>query len=1258
MEPAAILRLLITAEGVKETQLQLARLNEQAKRTADSNANLEKTVTRLDDRMASLSRSSSNARVGLVGLAPAAVGIVSTFAQATAGAAALGVAVGGATVAFGVLGKAVVTSIGDAVKNNAALTAAQQKYQQALQGGSKAAIASAKANLQAAQQAVKAQGAAATQIAKDWVATGDTVKKALLPAVSAVERGLSAMLQSIQPAVAGLSKPFLALGNQIRSALDDPAVQGGVKQLIYDFGRMVKATAPLVGPVLNGIIQLGDTLINIARAAMPDLVKLSQSFANHMAALDSFTRTDKFRSMIHNWDQQFVAVLKTVGKLAFALGPLFSQKSEIGKGFLWVIGEFAQLLHFVLELTNKMGVLGQVIGAGLGLAVLSGRLGGVVKAATGLAGIFKALPKIVDVAKGALGGLTAFIAANPLALPFTILAGAITLALTHLKEFKRGAEELWNGIKTIFGHGVSAILSVFSTFLHGLGSVLDAISNVPGLGWVGDLAKDVNHAGDSIDKLREKLDGLGNDTVKTGKKVATSWGSAQENLQRAITDMLHNYGDFHDKVSNTNQSLQKNFNTAYALIESYIKTHTGKAKAQAEDNLKQLQLAFGRYMNDSSHSTNTNMTNVQNSVASHTKNARDMGSANMHQFQQDVSHWLDVTHKNTGDALTAIAGIVGSKTEQANQQGSSHMRSFQQNTTHSLTTAKSSTGTNMTSIASIIGSKSAQSAAEAKTNFGKFAANIHGGMLSGANATYKGVQYIEGAVSKGLSALGSAIKVNVSLSIPKFAHGGEVTKAAKGLYQFGQEGAKGYDNIPVNFGGNAIMVGAGEMGAVFTRQQKAVADKMMAPIGGLQGLFNNVTTPHYMSTGGYVYPFNSATHFERVDQGVDFNAPVGSPIAAIGPATIIRAQSSGTGWTSPENTQAGIIYRFNSGPRAGRYVYVTEDIIPGVRAGQIVKAGQIIAKFKASPTGLETGWATGIGYGAVAPGGSLNSAAGEDFWHMLQGLAHGKLVGGAFQSIANIIAPHVKGGGYLGKLVQAALDKTTTAANAYISAHTPSFGGSTPIGSIPPSSGNVERDIYRTLSARGWNKVAIAAAIGNAFQESHLDPGIVAGGNGGLWGFTSGAVSLGALQAAARAKGVPWQDAAFQSAFMAAHYSDLAALNAYRDPRLAAQFFMNTFEHPNPAYANLPNREAAAARAYAQGYSKGGFLPPFGGVFHNGGTIPGPWGAERTIIAKGGETVSTNATGGGPLVYIDQFVANDNADIRTLGHQLAWLIES
>lgn len=1257
MEPAAILRLLITAEGVKETQLQLARLNEQAKRTADSNANLEKTVTRLDDRMASLSRSSSNARAGLVGLAPAAIGIVSTFAQATAGAAALGVAVGGATVAFGVLGKAVVTSIGDAVKNNAALTAAQQKYQQALQGGSKAAIASAKANLQAAQQAVKAQGAAATQVAKDWVATGDTVKKALLPAVSAVERGLSAMLQSIQPAVAGLSKPFLALGNQIRSALDDPAVQGGVKQLIYDFGRMVKATAPLVGPVLNGIIQLGDTLINIARAAMPDLVKLTQSFANHMAAVNSFTRTDKFRSMIHNWDQQFVAVLKTVGKLAFALGPLFSQKSEIGKGFLWVIGEFAKLLHIVLELTNKMGVLGQVIGAGLGLAVLSGRLGGVVKAATGLAGIFKALPKIVDVAKGALGGLTAFIAANPLALPFTILAGAITLALTHLKEFKRGAEELWNGIKTIFGHGVSAILSIFSTFLHGLGSVLDAISNVPGLGWVGDLAKDVNHAGDSIDKLREKLDGLGNDSTKTGKKVATSWGSASENLQRAITDMLHNYGDFHDKVGTTNQSLQKNFNTAYALIESYIKTHTGKAKAQAEDNLHQLQLAFGRYMNDSSHSTNTNMTNVQNSVASHTKNARDIGSANMHQFQQDVSHWLDVTHKNTGDALTAIAGIVGSKTEQANQQGSAHMRSFQQNTTHSLTTAKSSTGTNMTSIASIVGSKSAQSAAEAKTNFGKFAANIHGGMLSGANATYRGVQYIEGAVSKGLSALGSAIKVNVSLSIPKFAQGGEVTKAAKGLYQFGQAGAAGHDNIPVNFGGRSIMVGNGEMGAVFTRHQKEMADRFMAPIGGLTGLFNNVTKPHYMATGGYVFPFPPGTTLGRTDQGVDANMPVGAPIGGIGPGHVLNIQPN---WYAG---QPSIWFQLDAGPMKGRIFYLAEQVTPAVHAGSRWTSGHTaIAHYAPSGTGIEMGFgATGDRTLAQATSGYSEGAqtpAGIAFRNFIMGLAHGKLVGGGLGAIANIIAPHVKGGGYLGKMVQVALDKTTSAANAYVAAHAPTFGAPGAIGSIPPNTGNVERDIYKTLSARGWNKVAIAAAIGNAAQESALNPASVGSGGGGLWGFTSGAISLAALQAAARARGVPWTDVPFQSAFMAAHYSDLAALNAYRDPREAALYFMNTFEHPYAPAANIPHREAAAAQAYAQGYSKGGFLPPFGGVFHNGGTIPGPWGAERTIIAKGGETVSTNATGGGPLVYIDQFVANDNADIRTLGHQLAWLIES
>ena len=79
-----------------------------------------------------------------------------------------------------------------------------------------------------------------------------------------------------------------------------------------------------------------------------------------------------------------------------------------------------------------------------------------------------------------------------------------------------------------------------------------------------------------------------------------------------------------------------------------------------------------------------------------------------------------------------------------------------------------------------------------------------------------------------------------------------ITFAGGGLVQVGQPGQKGHDAIPMSVGGHNIMVGAGEQAAVFTHQQQAVANRYLAPVGGLPGLFTNVKTPHYMAGGGFV----------------------------------------------------------------------------------------------------------------------------------------------------------------------------------------------------------------------------------------------------------------------------------------------------------------------------------------------------------------------------------------------------------------------
>ena len=105
--------------------------------------------------------------------------------------------------------------------------------------------------------------------------------------------------------------------------------------------------------------------------------------------------------------------------------------------------------------------------------------------------------------------------------------------------------------------------------------------------------------------------------------------------------------------------------------------------------------------------------------------------------------------------------------------------------------------------------------------------------------------------------------------------------------------------------------------------------------------------------GGYVDPFLGHPIPERIDQGVDFSGAL--DIVAIGDARIV--ETSGGGWPGGPY----MAYQLTDGTDAGRYIYIAENIIPDVAVGQVVKAGQVIAKMFNGGDGIEMGWA--------APGG-------------------------------------------------------------------------------------------------------------------------------------------------------------------------------------------------------------------------------------------------------------------------------------------------
>jgi hypothetical protein len=114
--------------------------------------------------------------------------------------------------------------------------------------------------------------------------------------------------------------------------------------------------------------------------------------------------------------------------------------------------------------------------------------------------------------------------------------------------------------------------------------------------------------------------------------------------------------------------------------------------------------------------------------------------------------------------------------------------------------------------------------------------------------------------------------------------------------------------------------------------------------------------------GQYVNPFaHSMTGLvsQRIDMGVDYDNVQGAEIDAIGRARVIAAATGiGGGWTCGGGPNGGVFYQLLDGPDAGRKVYVTEDVMPTVHAGQLVGAGQKIAEFSGGNLCIEIGWGT------------------------------------------------------------------------------------------------------------------------------------------------------------------------------------------------------------------------------------------------------------------------------------------------------------
>lgn len=142
----------------------------------------------------------------------------------------------------------------------------------------------------------------------------------------------------------------------------------------------------------------------------------------------------------------------------------------------------------------------------------------------------------------------------------------------------------------------------------------------------------------------------------------------------------------------------------------------------------------------------------------------------------------------------------------------------------------------------------------------------------------------------------------------------------------------------------------------------------------------------------YIDPLRYVTHWERTDQGVDANMPVGAPILAPCRIKILAIEPN---WYV---NQPLVYFELLDGPDAGKVQYVAEEITSIALPGSYLDRGQVIARYAKSGTGIEYGWSTlsGItlavatsGYeeGQITPAGrsirawlnALGAGAGADF---------------------------------------------------------------------------------------------------------------------------------------------------------------------------------------------------------------------------------------------------------------------------------------
>jgi hypothetical protein len=106
----------------------------------------------------------------------------------------------------------------------------------------------------------------------------------------------------------------------------------------------------------------------------------------------------------------------------------------------------------------------------------------------------------------------------------------------------------------------------------------------------------------------------------------------------------------------------------------------------------------------------------------------------------------------------------------------------------------------------------------------------------------------------------------------------------------------------------------------------------------------------------YQNPFaGEQPYVDRTDMGVDVCLSPGDPIRAVGNGVVVGIMKN---WFEK---QPYIWYQLTSGPYAGRYVYLAEQIKHLAPIGTTLQAGDVVARYAGKGTCIEMGWSAASG---------------------------------------------------------------------------------------------------------------------------------------------------------------------------------------------------------------------------------------------------------------------------------------------------------